>query len=59
MVATAPPVGPTLTTVAGLVADGTIRPVVSKVLPLSDIRKAHEMVEAQHTRGKIVLQVVA
>jgi NADPH:quinone reductase-like Zn-dependent oxidoreductase len=35
LVATAPPVGPTLTTVAGLVANGTIKPVVSTVLPLS------------------------
>jgi NADPH:quinone reductase-like Zn-dependent oxidoreductase len=57
MVATAPPIGPTLTQVAGLVEKGTIKPVVSKVLPLSDTRKAHEMIEAKHTRGKIVLQV--
>ena len=56
MVATAPPVGPTLTQVAGLVENGTIKPVVSTVLPLSEIRKAHEMIEAKHTRGKIVLQ---
>jgi NADPH:quinone reductase-like Zn-dependent oxidoreductase len=57
MVATAPPVGPTLTTVAGLVANGTIKPVVSSVVPLSEIRKAHEMIEGKHTRGKIVLKV--
>jgi NADPH:quinone reductase-like Zn-dependent oxidoreductase len=59
MVAAAPPVGPTLTTVAGLVADGTIKPVVSTVLPLSEIRKAHELLEAKHTRGKIALQAAA
>ena len=59
MVSTAPPVGPTLTTVAGLVANGTIKPVVSAVLPLSIIREAHELIEAKHTRGKIVLQVAA
>lgn len=59
MVATAPPVGPTLTEVAGLVASGTIKPVVSTILPLSEIRKAHELIEAEHTRGKIVLQVAA
>jgi NADPH:quinone reductase-like Zn-dependent oxidoreductase len=57
MVATAPPIGPTLTTVAGLVAEGKITPVVSTVLPLTDIRKAHELIETKHTRGKIVLQV--
>ena len=59
MVATAPPVGPTLTQVAELVENGTIKPVVSTVLPLSEIRKAHELIEAKHTRGKIVLQVAA
>ena len=58
MVASAPPIGPTLTQVAGLVASGQIKPIVSTVLPLSQIRKAHEMIEGKHTRGKIVLQVV-
>ena len=51
------PVGPTLTTVAGLVASGQIKPVVSTVLPLAEIRKAHEMIEGKHARGKIVLKV--
>jgi NADPH:quinone reductase-like Zn-dependent oxidoreductase len=59
LVATAPPVGPTLTTVAGLVANGTIKPVVSTVLPLSEIRRAHEMIEGKHTRGKVALRVAA
>jgi NADPH:quinone reductase-like Zn-dependent oxidoreductase len=58
-IATSPPVGPTLTEVAGLVARGTIKPVVSAVLPLSEIRQAHDMIEGKHTRGKIVLQVAA
>ncbi len=57
MVATAPPVGPTLTTVAGLVASGQIKPVVSAVLLLAEIRNTHEMIEGKHARGKIVLQV--
>jgi NADPH:quinone reductase-like Zn-dependent oxidoreductase len=56
MVATAPPVGPTLTEVARMVEDGTIKPVVSTVLPLSEIRKAHEMIEGKHTRGKVALR---
>lgn len=51
-----PPVGPTLTEVAGLVASGKIKPVVSTVLPLSETRKAHELIEGKHTRGKIVLR---
>jgi NADPH:quinone reductase-like Zn-dependent oxidoreductase len=58
-VATSPPVGPTLATVAGLVASEQIKPVVSTVLPLSEIRKAHELIETRHARGKIVLQVAA
>ncbi len=59
MVGTMPPVGPTLTTVAGLVASEQIKPVVSTVLSLAEIRKAHEMIEGKHARGKIVLQVAA
>jgi NADPH:quinone reductase-like Zn-dependent oxidoreductase len=57
MVGTTPPVGPTLKQVADLVENGTIKPVVSAVLPLSEIRKAHEMIEGKHTRGKIALRV--
>ena len=57
-VSSSPPIGKTLTEVAGLVASGQIKPIVSSVLPLSEIRKAHEMIEGKHTRGKIVLQVV-
>jgi NADPH:quinone reductase-like Zn-dependent oxidoreductase len=57
MVYSAPPIGPTLEEVARLVEAGKLRPIVSEVMPLSDIRRAHEMLEARHTRGKIVLQV--
>jgi NADPH:quinone reductase-like Zn-dependent oxidoreductase len=52
-----PPIGPTLAQLAKLVDQGIVRPVVSAVLPLNDIRKAHEMVEGKHTCGKVVLQV--
>lgn len=58
-VSSSPPVGKTLTAMAGLVANGQLKPVVSAVLPLSEIRQAHEMIEGKHTRGKLVLQVVA
>ncbi|RUS90761.1 hypothetical protein EGW08_001472 [Elysia chlorotica] len=37
--------------------NGTFKPVVQTVLPLSDIAKAHTMMEANKTLGKIVLQV--
>jgi NADPH:quinone reductase-like Zn-dependent oxidoreductase len=58
-VASAPPIGPTLAEVARLVDAGQIRPVVSAVLPLAEIRQAHELIESHHVAGKIVLQVTA
>jgi len=53
-----PPIGPTLTELARLVDAGQIQPHVSTVLPLDEIRQAHELIEARHTAGKIALQVV-
>ncbi len=38
-----------------LVADGTIRPVVSAVLPLEEVAEAHRMIEAGDAVGKILL----
>jgi len=40
---------------AGLMESGKLRPIVQTRLPLSDARKAHEMSQTGHTRGKIVL----
>jgi NADPH:quinone reductase-like Zn-dependent oxidoreductase len=57
MVSSSPPIAEVLTEVAALVDTGKIKPEVSAVLPLHEIRKAHQMAEAGHTRGKIVLQV--
>ena len=57
MIGTSPPVRKVLTETAKMVENGILKPHVSSVLPLEDIRKAHEMIEARHTRGKIVLQV--
>ncbi len=59
LVASTPPIGPTLAKVAKIVASGQIRPVVSTVLPLSEVRKAHVIIEGKHARGKIVLKVAA
>ena len=56
MVVTAPPVAETLTEVARMVDAGQIKPVVSMVLPLKEMEKAHEIIEGKHARGKIVLQ---
>jgi NADPH:quinone reductase-like Zn-dependent oxidoreductase len=57
-IASAPPIGKVLTEVATMIDAGQIKPEVSRVLPLHDIRKAHELSEGRHIRGKIVLSVV-
>ncbi len=49
------PSGENLATIAKLVDEGVLRPVVDSVLPLSQVAQAHERVEAGHCRGKIVL----
>jgi len=46
-----------LTEIAKLVDSGKLKPVVETVLPLSEARRAHELSQTGHTRGKIVLQV--
>jgi NADPH:quinone reductase-like Zn-dependent oxidoreductase len=44
-----------LARIAALVDAGEVRVELSEVLPLSEIRRAHELSESGHTRGKIVL----
>ena len=46
-----------LTRSRNCVDSGKIKPVVEKVLPLSEARQAHELNETGHGRGKIVLKV--
>ena len=58
MVYSSPPIGQTLTQVAELVDSGRLVLHVSAVLPLQEVRQAHEMVEGRHTKGKLVLAVV-
>ncbi len=43
--------------IAALVAEGTVQVEIAETLPLEQARKAHELSEAGHTRGKIVLTV--
>jgi NADPH2:quinone reductase len=40
---------------AGLIADGKLKPRVSNVLPLAEAARAHQLIEAGHVLGKIVL----
>jgi NADPH:quinone reductase-like Zn-dependent oxidoreductase len=44
-----------LTRIGDLVAAGDVRVELSEVLPISEVRRAHELNEGGHTRGKIVL----
>ncbi|MCC5857810.1 MAG: zinc-binding dehydrogenase [Ectothiorhodospiraceae bacterium] len=41
----------------GMLAEGRIAPVVAEVLPLADVRQAHERVEAGGVAGKLVIRV--
>jgi NADPH:quinone reductase-like Zn-dependent oxidoreductase len=47
-----------LTELAKLVDSGRLRPIVETVLPLSEARHAHELSQAGHVRGKMVLKVL-
>jgi len=46
-----------LARIAALLTEGAIRLEIAETLPLEEARKAHELSEAGHTRGKIVLTV--
>lgn len=46
-------------TLAALLAEGALRPVISYQLPLADAARAHRILEDRHPGGKIVLTVVA
>jgi len=40
-------------------ADGTIAPVIQATFPLSEARRAHELLDANESQGKLVLEVAA
>ena len=42
---------------AKLIDSKRITPVVSAVIPLAEVAKAHQQIASQHTRGKVVLKV--
>jgi NADPH:quinone reductase-like Zn-dependent oxidoreductase len=46
-----------LASVAELVVSGALQVEIAESMPLSEIRRAHELSEAGHTRGKIILTV--
>ncbi len=46
-----------LSRIGALVVSGDVRVELAEVLPLSEIRRAHELSESGHVRGKIVVTV--
>ncbi len=51
------PDGDVLATIARLLETGSVQVYVDRVFDLADAAEAHELLEAGHTRGKIVLRV--
>lgn len=52
-----PPNAERLSEASGLIESGKLKTRVGMVLPLSEVKKVHELSKAGHTHGKIVLRV--
>ena len=52
------PDGAKLAEIAKIIDSGNLAPVIDRILPLSEARRAQELSQSGHTRGKIVLRVV-
>ena len=46
-----------LETVAGLLASGTVRPVIDRTYPLAQAAAAVQYLQEGHTQGKVVIAV--
>lgn len=55
----AQPSGDTLATVAKMVESGEIKPVLGAVYSMDEMVAAHQHVEGGHTRGKVVVSMIA
>jgi NADPH:quinone reductase-like Zn-dependent oxidoreductase len=42
-----------------LIDEGKVQVIVQETMPLNDVRHAHEVLENEHVRGKLVLEVAA
>src|ERR1700719_4693607 len=51
------PNGEQLAEIAKIIDSGKLAPVIDRILPLSEVRRAHELSQTGHTHGKIVLRV--
>jgi NADPH:quinone reductase-like Zn-dependent oxidoreductase len=53
----AQPNGAQLAQIAKIIDSGKMAPVIDRIIPLSEVRRAHELSKSGHTHGKIVLRV--
>jgi NADPH:quinone reductase-like Zn-dependent oxidoreductase len=51
------PSGAQLAEIAKIIDSGKLAPVIDRIIPLSEVRRAHELSQSGHVRGKIVLRV--
>jgi NADPH:quinone reductase-like Zn-dependent oxidoreductase len=51
------PDGAKLAEIAKLIDEGKLAPVINRILPLSEARRAQELSQSGHTNGKIVLRI--
>ena len=57
MMSSVQPNGAQLSAIAKLIDSAKLRPIIDRILPLGEARRAHELSESRHARGKIVLRV--
>ena len=57
LICAAQPNGAQLAEIAKIIDSGKLTPVIDRILPLSEARRAHELSQSGHTHGKIVLRV--
>jgi NADPH:quinone reductase-like Zn-dependent oxidoreductase len=53
----AQPNGEQLAEIAKIIDSGKLAPILDRVIPLSEARRAHELSQSGHTHGKIALRV--
>src|SRR5438132_17 len=53
----AQPNGEQLAEIAKIIDSGKLAPIINRILPLSEARRAHELSQSGHIHGKIVLRV--
>jgi NADPH:quinone reductase-like Zn-dependent oxidoreductase len=51
------PDGAQLNTIGKLIDSGKIKPLLDRILPLTEAQRAHEVSQQRHARGKIILRV--